>query len=179
MDISQITSPAASSDYASGSSSSSTGISTDDFYKLLAAEMQYQDPMEGDDDSGGSSDSSDSYVTELAILSATSAIQDMTGVENYSMASGVLGTNVSYTSESIDSSGKATDTTKTGTIEAADFTSGSPRFYVASTDSSGTTSGEWIDPSTIQQMYASNVTGVSGADSSSSSSASTSGSSST
>lgn len=153
MDISAITAPSTTS---SSSSSSGTTLDTDDFYQLLAAQIQYQDPL-GDSDSSGSSSSSTSYITQLAVMSATSAVQSMTEVENYAMATAMTGKTVAYTSTSTSSSGTASTTTKTGTVEAADFTGDTPRVYIAST-SDGTTTGEWVEYTSVTEVYADDVT---------------------
>lgn len=134
---------------------SSSTLSTNDFYKLLAAEMQYQDPTSDSSGSGGSG--SGDYITELAILSATSAVQAMTKIENYALGASLQGGAVAYTDTSTAASGKEETSTKTGVIEAADLTGDSPRFYVA-TSVSGAITGKWINYSDISQIYAPNVT---------------------
>lgn len=151
MDISAITTPPA---VAKSDTASNKALSTESFYKLLAAQIQYQDPLAGSD---GSSSSSYSYVTDLAILSATSAIQDMIKVENYSMAAALTGKTVEYNSTSTTVSGKATTTPKIGSVEAVDFTGSAPRCYVVSAQD-GVTSGEWVDYSAITKVYADDVT---------------------
>jgi flagellar hook assembly protein FlgD len=135
--------------------SSSSGISLNDFYKLLAAEMQYQDPS-GDSSSGGSSDSS-SYITELATLSEATAVQNLTAVQNSAMALGMTGKSVAYTSTSTAADGVVTSTAKTGTVEAVDFSTSTPMCYVATT-TKGTTTGSWVNYTAISQVYASDVT---------------------
>lgn len=155
MDISAITAPPTA---ATSSSTSNANLTTNSFYKLLAAQIQYQDPLSSSD-SGGSSGSSNtgSYITDLAILSATSAIQDMTKVENYTMASAMAGKTVAYTSTSTSATGMVSSTTKTGSVESVDFTGSVPRCYIAST-TDGKTTGEWVDYTAITNVYADDVT---------------------
>ena len=155
MDISAITAPLTAQ---TNNSSSGSTISTNDFYKLLAAEIQYQDPLSGSDSSQGSGSSSNSYITELALMSATTSIQNMTKVENYAMASGMVGKTVAYTSTSTTSTGAVISETKTGKVEACDFTSDTPKCYVANTASDGKVSGEWVDYNAVSQVYADDVT---------------------
>ena len=133
---------------------SSATLSTNDFYKLLAAEMQYQDPT-SDSGGGGSSNSGD-YITELAILSATTSIQAMTKIENYALGASLQGGAVAYVDTSTAASGKQDKAIRVGVIEAADLTGDTPRFYVASTVSG--VSGKWINYSDINQIYAPSVT---------------------
>jgi flagellar basal-body rod modification protein FlgD len=153
MNISAISAPLTNQ---TNKTSSSSAISTNDFYKLLAAEIQYQDPLSGSDSSSGSG--SNNYITELAIMSATTAIQNMTKVENYAMASAMVGKTAAYTSTSTSPTGKVVSEIKTGKVEACDFTSETPRCYIAKTSSDGKTSGEWVDFNLISKVYADDVT---------------------
>lgn len=152
MDISAIGTPPT---VAKSSSTSNAELTTNSFYKLLAAQIQYQDPLAGSDGSSGSNTSS--YITDLAILSATSAIHDMTKVENYAMASAIAGKTVEYNSMTMSSTGKVSATTKVGSVEAVDFTGSVPRCYIASTSDDGKTTGEWVEYSTITKVYADDV----------------------
>lgn len=164
MDISAITAPSTTT--TTGSSSSNAALSLNDFYKLLAAEMQYQDPSS---DSSSSGSSSNSYITELATLSEATAVQNLTKVTNYVMAAGLAGKTVGYTSTATSATGTTTSTTKTGVVEAVDFTADTPRCYVATT-SNGTTTGSWVDYATVTKVYASDVTDSSSTSTSTSSS---------
>lgn len=138
------------------SASKSNNLSMNDFYKLLAAEMQNQDPM-SDDSGSGSGSSSSSYISELTTLAQANAVQALTKVTNYSMASGMVGKTVNYTSTSTDITGKETASTKTGEVEAVDFTSDTPRCYIATTKN-GVTTGDWVDYTSVTQVYAPDVT---------------------
>lgn len=156
MDISAIMlPPAAAVDTVSKKGSSN--LSTTDFYKLLAAQIQYQNPFDDSGSSGGGS-SSTGYLTDLAIMSATTAIQEMTKVENYSMSTAMAGKNISYKSTSTSPTGKIETTTKNGSVTAVDFTAEKPRFYVTSNDAEGKISGEWINYNSVVSVYSDDVT---------------------
>lgn len=139
------------------SNSGSGNLSTTDFYKLLAAQIQYQNPFDDSGSSGGGSGST-GQVTDLAIMSATTAIQEMTKVENYSMSTAMAGKNVSYKSTTIMPTGKIETSTKNGSVTAVDFTADKPRFYVTSKDADGKTTGEWITYNSVVSVYSNDVT---------------------
>ena len=151
MNISAIT-PAPT--VAPSSSSAGGALSLDGFYQLLAAEMQYTDPLGSDSSGGGGSGSnSSSYISELCTLTEVTAIQALTKVNNYSMATSMTGKTVSYNSTSTSATGRVTSTAVTGTVEAVDYSSDTPRLYVATTDSKGNTTGKWIDYTEVQTIY--------------------------
>lgn len=156
MDISAI--PAAPI-VANTSKTSRGNLSLTDFYKLLAAEMQFSDPLSGGDSGGSSGGSnSSSYISELCTLTQVTAIQALTQVNNYSMATNMTGKTVSYDSVSTDALGKETTTSITGEVEAVDYSAEKPRLFVAGTDSTGATTGKWIDYTDVKKVYNSDVT---------------------
>lgn len=155
MDISAIMLPPAVAD--TQSKRGNANLTTTDFYKLLAAQIQYQNPFDDSGSSGGSS-SSTGYLTDLAIMSATTAVQEMTKVENYAMSTAMAGKKVAFKSTSTSPTGAIESTTKNGTVTAVDFTAEKPRFYVTSTDKDGATSGEWISYSAVNSVYSDDVT---------------------
>lgn len=165
MDISQIGALTSSTLLSNGKtvSTNDNSLSTNDFYKLLAAEMQYQDPTSSD--SGSSSSSSDGYIQEMIQYSSVEAIQNLAKVTNYSVASSLTGKNVSYNKTYVDDNNQYTTEKITGTVEAVDFSSDTPKCYVTQT-ADGKTTGEWVNYNEIQQVYASDVTGISGTSSS-------------
>jgi flagellar basal-body rod modification protein FlgD len=154
MDVSAIIAPIAAQSSSSGKGT--TNLSTTDFYKLLAAQIQYQNPFDDSSSSGGGS-SSTGYLTDLAIMSATSAVKEMTNVENYSMSAAMAGKKVTYKSSSTALNGEVTTTQKYGTVSAVDFTGEKPRLYITS-EKDGKTAGEWIQYDTVEEIYSNDVT---------------------
>lgn len=153
MDISAIAAPPA---VTVQNKKGTSKLSTTDFYKLLAAQIQYQSPFDDSGSSGGSSSSTD-YLTNLAIMSATSAIEEMTHIENYTMASSMTGKKVSYKSTSVSVTGAVSTNQKDGTVSAVDFTAEKPRVYVTS-ENNGVTSGEWVQYDAVTKAYSNDVT---------------------
>lgn len=163
MDISQIGSLTNQIALSNGSKISSSGSNSsmgmDDFFQLLAAELQYQDPS--------NPTSNDQYMQEMAQFSTLEAIQSLVKVSNYSLASNITGKTVSYNQSVYDSDTNVSSVVKSsGTVEAVDFSSDTPKCYVTSTDN-GTATGSWINYSDITQVYASDVTNNSGGSSTS------------
>lgn len=72
--------------YVSSSNSSSTGgytVDTETFFKLLVAQMQYQDPLEPQDNS--------EFLAELAQMTTQEQMQSMNGTLNVSKALSMVG----------------------------------------------------------------------------------------
>lgn len=152
MDVSSIADVTNSGLLSNGTKVTTSGGSNfdmEDFFKLLAAQLQYQDPS--------SSTSNDQYMQEMAQFSTVEAIQNLVKIENYSMASGVVGKNVSYDAINTDSNGKYVTVSVNGKVEAVDFSSETPKYYVTSTAGDGTVSSNWIDYSDIKRIYSSDV----------------------
>lgn len=150
MDISSIT-PPSNTTYSSSSSKSTSGSNLDmnDFFTLLAAQLQYQDPL--------SATSNDQYMAEMAQFSTLQAIQSLLKVENYTMATSVVGKKVSYVSTEMTASGSYSVATKAGTVEAVDFSGDTPKCYVSTTGDDGKVTSSWIDYSDIRMVYSSDV----------------------
>lgn len=166
MDISSITEPTSTSTLSNGGkvqTSSSTSFSMEDFFKLLAAQLQYQDPT--------SSTSNDQFMQEMAQFSTVQAIQNLVKIENYTMASSVVGKTVSYNKVVSNASGSSYSTKQTGVVQAVDFSSETPKCYVSTTESDGTITSSWINYSDIKRVYSSEVTINSNSNSSSGTSA--------
>ncbi|CDZ23500.1 hypothetical protein CCDG5_0361 [[Clostridium] cellulosi] len=157
MDISSIT-PPSNATYPSSSSKSTSGSSLDmnDFFKLLAAQLQYQDPL--------SATSNDQYMAEMAQFSTLQAIQTLLKVENYTMATSIVGKKVSYVSTQSTATGSYSVTTKAGTVDAVDFSGETPKFYVSTTGDDGKVTSSWIDYSAIRMVYSPDVDLNSGSD---------------
>lgn len=158
MDISQIGAVSSAgttlSDGKKITSGSDSSLGMNDFFQLLSAELQYQDPS--------NPTSNDQYMEEMAQFSTLEAIQNLSKVSNYSLASNLNGKMVSYNKLNYDSDTNSYSTEKiNGNVEAVDFSSDTPECYVTST-SNGATTGEWVNYSDITQAYASDVTDKSG-----------------
>jgi flagellar basal-body rod modification protein FlgD len=150
MDVSQIqASTANQTASASSSTNSNNSLSMNDFFKLLAAELQNQDP--------DNATSNDQFMQEMAQYSTLEATQNLVTASNYSMASSLAGKTVSY-SGTVTNNDVSSSYSSTGTVEAVDLSSSTPQCYVASTDANGNTTGNWVDYSNITQVYAPDVT---------------------
>lgn len=131
----------------STSSSKGSSLNMDDFFKLLAAELQYQDPT--------NPTSNDQFMAEMAQYSTLSAIQGLEKLTNYSMASGLIGKTASYETL-VTSNGNTTQETVTGEVEAVDFSGDTPQCYlVAAVD--GKNYGDWVPYSQLSRVYAPDV----------------------
>lgn len=139
---------------------SSNGLSMTDFYKLLSAEMQYQDPM-GDSGGSGGGSSSSSYISEICTMTEVTAMQAMTNVANYSLATSMTGRNVDYNITTKGADGKTTTTTVLGKVEGVDLSGETPSLYVASTGSDGQTYGKWVKYTDVKTVYNTDVTNYS------------------
>lgn len=152
MDISQIGALPTSTAKLTNGGTVSTGeksLGMDDFFQLLAAELQYQDPT--------NPTSNDQFMQEMAQYSTLEAIQNLVKVSNYTVASNLAGKNVSYNQITVDNDNHYTTQKITGTVEAVDFSFDKPKCYVVNTVD-GKATGEWVNYSEIQQVYASDVT---------------------
>lgn len=152
MDVTSITEPSGTSSLTNGGTVSSTSTQSfdmDDFFQLLAAQLQYQDPS--------STTSNDEYMQEMAQFETVEAIQNLVSVEKYSMASGLAGKKVAYIETDVSDTGSYYSSNKYGTVEAVDFSSETPKCYVSSTDSSGKTTSNWVSYSDLTKIYSSDV----------------------
>lgn len=122
----------------SAGSSSSSGISMSDFMKILAAELQYQDPL-SDSSSGGGSSNSD-YITQMVEYNLLSQVESMTSQMKFASAPAALGQTAMYSAT--DSSGNVTY--PTGTVTAVDLSGDNPAYLI---------NGVWVDQSSIFGFY--------------------------
>lgn len=141
------TAPPSSTTLSNGTSISSgdKSLSMDDFFQLLSAEMQYQDPT--------NPTSNDQFMEEMAQFSTLEAMQNLEKTNNYAMGTGMLGKTVAYSQTSVNSSDQEVTSTVSGTVSGVDFTTDPPKCYVSSTASDGTTTGSWIAYSSITDVY--------------------------
>ena len=150
MDISQIPS-VTSQTTGTTSSSTSKSLSMDDFFTLLAAELQNQDP--------DNATSNDQFMQEMAQYSTLEATQSLVKSSYYSLATTLTGKTVAY-NQTTTSNDVTSTSQSSGTVEAVDLTSDIPECYVSST-TNGTTTGSWVSYSDITQVYSSDVTNTS------------------
>jgi flagellar basal-body rod modification protein FlgD len=110
MSISSVTTywktPTTTSADSSGSTTGGTEIDFDAFLKLLATELQYQDPT--------NPVSNTEYVAQMAQMSVLQQMQTMTVSTNANSAYSIIGKTATY--ETTNSSGNTV--TGTGTVEA-------------------------------------------------------------
>lgn len=116
-----------------------SSLSINDFYKLLSAEMQYQDPLSSSD-SGGSSSSSSNYINEILQFTMLDQMQSITTSMNTMMAANAMGKYVCY--NTTDSNGKTVQ--QYGTIDGVDMTGDSPRYLI---------NDLWVTQSNVTQFY--------------------------
>lgn len=147
LSISQIGSLSSATSSSTTSASSGSSLSMDDFFKLLAAELQYQDPT--------NPTSNDQFMEEMAQYSTLSAIQGLEKLTNYSMASGLIGKTASYET-AVTANGNTTEETVVGEVEAVDFSGDTPQCYLVATVD-GKNYGDWVAYSQLSRVYASDV----------------------
>lgn len=127
--------PDADYSYSSGSSAApSKDLTSTDFLKLLAAQLQYQDmtnPMSNSEMMSTLTQMSSMNATNSmvnAISTVTSSMNDMLTVNLTSYATGMMGKEV--TIALVDKDGKATGEKITGVVEGISLYEGSPMVYV-------------------------------------------------
>jgi flagellar basal-body rod modification protein FlgD len=142
------TSPTANSSISALTSTATKKTATkslgmNDFFKLMAAQLQYQDPMQPTDNSQS--------MAQMAQFSLLESVQSMSQSLNFTVAASTMGKSVIYSTT--DSAGNTVQ--KTGIISAVDLTSTSPQCNV---------NDEWIPLSSVSVVYApqeqSTTTGV-------------------
>ena len=133
MDVSSISSLASLASTTSSSSSSDSADSLDmnDFFELLTAEMEYQDPLQPTDNT--------EFMSEMAQFSVLSAVDDMKTEENYVAGASMVGKDVLY--KTTDSSGSTVE--EEGTVEAVDFSNSTPSLYI---------NGSWVTEDSVVRM---------------------------
>jgi flagellar basal-body rod modification protein FlgD len=120
--------------------STGSNLSMNDFFTLLSAQLQYQDPMEPTDNS--------QFMAQMAQFSTLEQIQNMSKTVSMSTASSAMGKYAIY--NTTDSSGKAIQ--GRGTVDAVDMSEDAPSYLINDT---------WITQSNVTQLY--NVDGVNSA----------------
>lgn len=110
---------------ASGSSS----LDMNDFFTLMAAELQYQDPSSSTDTS--------QYMGQMAQFGMLEQLESIAKQYNYLLGSSLIGKNVSY---SVFDEATGETTTGSGTVNAVDVSSTSPSCSV---------DGKWVSVSNI------------------------------
>lgn len=120
-------------------------LGMNDFFQLLSAEMQYQDPS--------NPTSNDQFMQEMAQFSTLEAIQSLEKANNYSLGTQMLGKTVAYNQTSVNSNSQEVTSTVSGTVSAVDFTTDPPQCYVSSTASDGTTTGNWVAYTSINDVF--------------------------
>lgn len=116
-----------------------SSLTINDFYKLLSAEMQYQDPLGSSDSGGSSSSSSSNYINEILQFTMLDQMQSITTAMNMTAASSAVGKSAYY--NTTDSNGNAVQ--QYGTIDAVDMTGDSPQYLI---------NNAWIAQSNITQL---------------------------
>lgn len=140
MDISSIPQPTQVGTLSNGatvkSASQAGNASMSDFFKILAAQLQYQDPSQ--------QTSNTEYMGEMAQFSTLTAVQDMTKKIGYDMGANLVGQKVSF--NYADDSGKTQSSA--GEVEAVNYSSDDPMCYI---------NGQWVTYSNIKSVYAQDV----------------------
>lgn len=113
------------------STSNSKGTSMDDFFKLMAAQLKYQDPMQPQDN--------DQFMQETALFSILQQVQDLSKAVTFSEATQALGKTVGYYVTNKDNS----HTLTYGKVSALDLSGSTPQCYV---------NGQWTDISNISGL---------------------------
>lgn len=125
-------------------SENSTGsLNMNDFFTLMAAQLQYQDPMNPTDDS--------QYMSQMAEFGTLEQLTNLSNAYNFTMAAGVAGKKVEY-SYWDDSVGKTV--TGSGTISAVDVSN--------LTTPECTVNGQTVALSAITKIYPDSGSSASG-----------------
>ncbi|MDR3552682.1 MAG: flagellar hook capping FlgD N-terminal domain-containing protein [Clostridia bacterium] len=115
-------------------SSQSGQLDMQDFFTLMAAQLQYQDPMNPTDDS--------QFMGEMAQFGSLEQLTNLSSSINYSLAAGMVGKTVSY-SHYDDTSGETIS--GSGVVSAVNVNSTTPKCLVG---------GSWVSMSDIEQIAA-------------------------
>jgi flagellar basal-body rod modification protein FlgD len=123
--LSKSSSSSSTSSSTSSSSSGSSEISTESFFKLLAAQLQNQDVSDPMDNSEMMT-----QITQIAMMQAltnfSTSMDDFSQINTISYGTSMLGKEVLVATS--DSSGNITQ--KTGTVTKVDIYSGTPTLYI-------------------------------------------------
>ena len=111
--------------------SSGDNLSMDDFFTLLAAQLQYQDPMQPTDNS--------EFMAQMAQFSTLEQLENLSKTVGLSSAASSIGKYATYTTT--DSNGKTTESS--GTVSAVDLSSSTPSYLI---------NGSWVAQSNVTML---------------------------
>lgn len=130
-------SSAASASQTSGTSKSSgSNLDMNDFFKLMSAELQYQDPT--------NPVSNDQYMSEMAQFSLLSQVETLSKSINLSVAADSIDKNAIYNIATKDGSTQAA-----GKIVAVDLSGDSPKYVIGGNMVSQSDIVGFYDPSVL------------------------------
>jgi len=121
--------------------SSGSDLSMNDFFTLLSAQLQYQDPMQPTDNS--------QFMAQMAQFSTLEQLQNLSKTMSISTATSSIGKYAVY--NATDASGNTTQ--GAGTVDAVDLTSDTPTYLI---------NGSWISQSNVTQFFSSALLASSG-----------------
>ena len=121
--------------------SSGSNLSMNDFFTLLSAQLQYQDPMQPTDNS--------QFMAQMAQFSTLEQLQNLSKTMSISTATSSIGKYAVY--NATDASGNTTQ--GAGTVDAVDLTSDTPTYLI---------NGSWISQSNVTQFFSSALLASSG-----------------
>lgn len=123
---------------ASGILEERSGLSVDDFLKIMAAEMQNQSPMGGSEGGGGSKTD---YISQLAQFTSLEQMTDIVENLNYlnvmsqqQYAFSLIGKGVSLSVPKVNGTGAGDLETITGVVQKVKFKEGVPMITVGGKD---------------------------------------------
>jgi flagellar basal-body rod modification protein FlgD len=111
-----------------------------DFFKLMAAQLQYQDPMNPTDNT--------QFMGQIAQFGALQQLTSMTNSLNFSLASSVVGRNVEFSHMDAQTGQTITGI---GVVSSVDVSGSSPACLI---------NGNWQSISDITKILANNSTGT-------------------
>lgn len=127
---------AASSSAQSGASSSSKSkgdnLTMDDFFQLLSAQLQYQDPMQPTDNS--------QFMGQMAQFSLLEQVSNLTKTLTLSVTTSALGKVAVF--DNLDKDGNVVQ--DAGVVSAVDLSKDTPQYLI---------NGLWVSQSNIVQLY--------------------------
>lgn len=116
------------------SDNTASTLGMNDFFTLMTAQLQYQDPLEPTDNS--------QFMAQMAQFALLEQSKTMTTMTNYTAGSALLGKDVLFQVSSLGGTGSTT-TQYEGTVSAVDYTSDTPQAYVG---------GQWVPITSIRRV---------------------------